>query len=305
MAGCYRCRPNPGLSHLLSRSDPAPSMELTCTSFSFPLLPFETSLRQIALLEIPNVDLGAHAGGSHLQPARIEADPLREADLVTRAADAAELGIADLFPTFGEGFRDRPVNTPDQAVRQANRRRFKAFVAFCRRAECPGMTLLPGVVLPELGQERSFELAREALTELVEIGRSAGLRVSVEAHLESVVEQPEQALALVEAVPGLQLTLDYSHFIAGGVPAERVHPLLPHAGHFHARQAAPGHLQRPHGQGTIDFGDIVRRLREQSYAGAICVEYTWQEWRGCNTEDVLSESVLLRDELNRMVKSEG
>jgi len=37
------------------------SMDLTCTSFSFPLLSFEGSLRQIALLDIPNVDLGAHS----------------------------------------------------------------------------------------------------------------------------------------------------------------------------------------------------------------------------------------------------
>ena len=49
-------------------------MRLTCTSFSFPLLPFETSLRQIRLLDIPNVDLGAHADGNHLHPDRIEAD---------------------------------------------------------------------------------------------------------------------------------------------------------------------------------------------------------------------------------------
>src|SRR5690606_2366382 len=150
---------------------------------------------------------------------------------------------------------------------------------------------------PDLGQERSFELSREALAELVEIGRSAGLRVSVEAHLESVVEQPEQALALVQAVPGLQLTLDYSHFIAGGVPAERVHPLLPHAGRFEARQAAPGHRQRPKREGTIDCADIVRSLKEADYSGALCDEYAWQEWRGCNTEDVVSESVMLRDEL--------
>ena len=272
-------------------------MQLTCTSFSFPLLPFETSLRQIALLDIPFVDLGAHADGSHLQPGEIERDPLRQADLVTRAADAAGVGIADLFPTFGEGFRDRAVNSPDAETGRANRRRFEAFVEFCRRAECPGITLLPGIVWPDLGPERSFELARERLTQLVEIGRSAGLRLSVEAHLESVVEEPEQALALVEAVPGLQLTLDYSHFVAAGIDVERVHPLIPHAGHFHARQAAPGHLQRPHGAGTLDFGDIVRRLREASYSGRVCVEYTWQEWRGCNTEDVVSESVLLRDEL--------
>lgn len=280
-------------------------MELTCTSFSFPLLDFEKSLQLIALLGIPNVDLGAHADGRHLHPERIETDPTAEGERARRAADAAGLGIADLFPTFGVGFRDRPANTPDPGVREANRRRFQAFVQFCRSARCPGITLLPGVVWDELGPERSFDLAREALMELVEIGRGEGLRVSVEPHLESVVEQPERALELVEAVPGLQFTLDYSHFIANGIAPERVHPLVPHAGHFHARQAAPGRLQTSRDEGTLDFGDIVRRLVESNYAGRVCVEYTWQEWRGCNTQDVVSESILLRDELRAHLEELG
>ena len=272
-------------------------MELTCTSFSFPLLSFERSLKQIALLDIPYVDLGAHGDGTHLKPERIEADPAAEAERVRRAAGEAGLGVADLFPTFGKGFRDRPVNSPDGAVRAANRERFLAFVELARGVGAAGITLLPGVVWEELGPDRSLELAREALAELVEEGRGAGLRVSVEPHLESVIEQPERARELVDSVPGLQLTLDYSHFVAGGVPAERVHPLLPYAGHFHARQAAPGHLQTSHREGVLDFGDIVRRLRAREYAGFLCVEYTWQEWRGCNRQDVVSESVLLRDRL--------
>lgn len=272
-------------------------MELTCTSFSFPLLSFEDSLRQIALLDIGAVDLGAHLGGPHLQPDRIEADPQGEADRVKRAAEVAGLALADLFPTFGHGFRDRPVNTPDPAWRAANRQRFAALVAFCRATGCPGITLLPGVVWEDLGQERSFALACEALTELVAMGREAGLRVSIEAHLESVVEAPEQALALVEAVHGLQFTLDYTHFVAAGIPAERVHPLLSRAGHLHLRQGAPGRLQAPHGEGTIDYADIVRRLRQLDYAGYLCIEYTWQEWRDCNRLDVLSETIILRDQV--------
>ena len=50
-------------------------MELTCTSFSFPLLPFERSLHAIALLGIGAVDLGAHLGATHLQPDRIGQSP--------------------------------------------------------------------------------------------------------------------------------------------------------------------------------------------------------------------------------------
>jgi hydroxypyruvate isomerase len=276
-------------------------MELTCTSFSFPRLSFERSLQQIALLDIPNVDLGAHATGSHLRPDRIEADPQGEADAVRRATDAAGVGIADLFPTFGRGFRDRAANTPDRGTRDANHQRFGAFVRFCKQAACPGITLLPGVVWDDLGPARSLALAREALTEYVDMGRSAGLRVSIEPHLESIVEAPERALELVQAVPGLQFTLDYTHFIAAGIPVERVHPLIPYAGHLHARQGAPGMLQAPHDQGTIDYADIVRRLHQARYAGRICVEYTWQEWRGCNRLDVVSESVILRDQLRSYI----
>src|SRR5438876_10500924 len=132
---------------------------------------------------------------------------------------------------------------------------------------------------------------KPALTDRVEMGRSAGLRVSIEPHLESVVEQPERALELVRAVPGLQLTLDYTHFIAAGIAPERVHPLIPYAGHFHARQGAPGMLQAPHDQGTIDYADIVRRLSQAGYAGRLCVEYTWQEWRGGQRPGVVLEGV--------------
>ncbi|HET8625949.1 MAG TPA: sugar phosphate isomerase/epimerase [Thermomicrobiales bacterium] len=281
------------------------AMELTCTSFSFPLLPFERSVQVIALLGLEYVDLGAHVEGTHLQPERIEADPRGGAARVREAIGAAGLGASDFFPTFGRGFRDRAVNTPDPALRDANRRRFAAFVEFCNATGCPGMTLLPGVIWDDLGPERSFALAVEALGEFVRDGRAAGLRVSVEPHLESVVEAPVRALELVEAVPGLQFTLDYSHFIAAGVPAARVHPLIPHAGHFHARQAAPGHLQTVRAEGTIDFADIVRRLRAAGYAGFLSIEYTWQEWRDCNRLDVLAESALLRDELRGYVGVRG
>lgn len=272
-------------------------MELTCTSFSFPKLSFEDACRAIALLGIPAVDLGAHAGGGHLEPEVIEERPAVVADRVKRALDAAGLRAADLFPTFGHGFRDRPVNHPDPAVRAANRRRFEAYAILSQAVGCPGITLLPGVPWDELGADGSFNLSVATLTEFAAIAGEAGLRLSVEPHLESVAEAPEQALALVEQTPGLRLTLDYSHFVAQGLPPERVHPLVPHAGHFHARQAAPGFLQTSQRLGTLDFADIVGRLRTAGYDGYLCVEYTWQEWRGCDNVDVISESIVLRDAL--------
>jgi sugar phosphate isomerase/epimerase len=276
-------------------------MELTCTSFSFPLLSFERALQAIALLDIPRFDVGAHEGASHIQPSDVEANPSYVAARIRRAAETAGLNVSDFFPTFGHGFRDRPVNSPDAAVRAANVGRFRAIVSCARVIGARGVTLLPGVVWDDIGPERSFDLAVEGLRELLPIAHDAGLRLSVEAHLESVAESPTLARQLVESVPGLKLTLDYSHFVAGGYTADDVHPLVPHAGHFHARQAAPGRLQASANDGTLDFHDLVRRLQSVRYDGDLCVEYTWQEWRDCWHQDVVSESVLLRDLLRSLI----
>lgn len=276
-------------------------MELTCTSFSFPLLSFADAARVIALIGIPNLDVGAHEGGCHIQPSAVEAQPAQTTEEIRRATASAGLGISDFFATFGEGFRNRPVNTPDPAEREANRQRFRAIVTVSRAIGAKGITLLPGVIWEELGAERSLELSIAELQSLVPIAHDAGLRLSVECHLESVAESPDRALELVQSVPGLQLTLDYSHFIANGFDAAAVHPLIPAAGHFHARQAANGYLQAGHASGTLDFPDIVGRLQRNSYQGDLCIEYTWQEWRGTNNVDVLMESILMRDLLHRFL----
>jgi sugar phosphate isomerase/epimerase len=276
-------------------------MELTCTSFSFPLLSFEDAAKAIALIEIPKIDIGAHQGACHIQPSEIEENPGEVADRINRAVNAAGLRVSDLFATFGEGFRDRPVNSLLAPEREANQRRMRALVKCASAIGASGISLLPGVPWDEIGQERSFELSTRELARLVPMAHDAGLRLSVEAHLDSVAETPELALQLVQQVPGLQLTLDYSHFIANGYEPEDVHPLVPHAGHFHARQARHGHLQESHRSGTIDFPDVVGRLKAADYAGDICIEYTWQEWRGTNNVDVMMESILLRDLMRQLI----
>jgi len=276
-------------------------MELSCTSGSFPLLSFEDAVRVIALIGVPNVDVWAHQGGCHIQPAEVEESPNAVAERVRRATREAGLRVSDFFATFGEGFRDRPVNSLNPAEREANFRRFRALVQVAKSIGAKGITLLPGVVWDEVGADESFEVAARQLRRLLPVAQQAGLRLSVEPHLESVVEPPERALALTEAVPGLRFTLDYSHFIANGYEPEDVHPLLRHAGHFHARQARRGFLQASHRDGTLDFPDIVARLHAAGYKGDVSIEYTWQEWRGANNVDVLMESILLRDLLRPLL----
>ena len=276
-------------------------MDITLSAFSFPLLSFEKALKLIALLDVPKFDVGLHGADAQITPDEAESDPAALADRIRRAGDAAGLQASDFFPTFGTGFRDRPVNTPDMNTRKSNVARFRAYVHCAKSIGAGGITLLPGVVWSDLGPERSFDHSVSGLTELVPIARDAGLRLSVEAHVESVAESPFLARALVEAVPGLQLTLDYSHFVAGGYSPHDVHALVPFAGHFHARQAGPGALQASADDGLLDFRSLLSRLRDSGYSGDVCIEYTWQAWRGCNRQDTVAESVIMRDILREVL----
>jgi sugar phosphate isomerase/epimerase len=264
-------------------------------SFQFPLLPLEGACQVMAALKLSAIDIGALKGYAHVDPDEIEANPRATADRIRRATEQSQLAVSDFFPSFGAGFGDRPINHPDRSVQAANQQRFKAFAEVARQIGSPGITLLPGIVHPGIGHEASMELAAAALGECVALARDAGLRLSFEPHLGSVTDTPERSLELLGSVPGLAVTLDYSHFVARHIPEARVHPLIESAGHVHVRQARPGRVQMGAAGGTLDIGDIVRRLRSANYGGYIAIEYTWQDWEGCKNVDTLAETVLLRD----------
>ena len=88
----------------------------------------------------------------------------------------------------------------------------------------------------------------------------------------SVVGSTERVLAMLDAVPGLQLLVDTGHVADwGGDPLE----LLPYAAHVQLRQGMPGstalHVDDP--RGVVDFAAVVARLVELDYAGGCSVEY--------------------------------
>ncbi len=112
---------------------------------------------------------------------------------------------------------------------------------------------------------------------MVSVAGDKGLRCNIEPCMGSIAEQPADAIRLVEAVPGLGLTLDYAHQVQLGLGPEEIEILHPHAPHFHAKQSAPGAFQALPDEGSIDFGRIVRKLKEANYDGAICVEFVTKQ----------------------------
>jgi sugar phosphate isomerase/epimerase len=211
------------------------------------------------------------------------------------AGDLGDLGVilSCYYHLFGTTPAER--NLADPAALAPAVADFRRVVRFCRAAAIPTVMVLPGVVNP--GQTREEALARSAraLAELLPLASEAGVALTVEPHVHSYLESPALTADLLARVPGLRLTLDYAHFVCLGYRQEEIDPLATHAAHVHLRQARPGALQAKLDQGTINFPALLGTLRAQGYAGHLALEYVHQDYMDTLHDDVLTETVRLRD----------
>lgn len=276
------------------------AFELACADFTFPLLSHEHSMDLIAMLGFEGVDIGLFENRSHLQPSREFADATKSAAALRAKLDERGLRAADVFLQMELDFVPYAVNHPDPTRRKKARDWYERTVEYAAVLGAKHLTTLPGVHFDDESRSESLARAGDELAWRVARAEEANLTFAVEAHLGSIVPDPESALDLLERVPGLTLTLDYTHFARNGMPDSRVEPLIAHASHFHARGAKEGRLQTSFKDNTIDYERIVRRMRDTGYSGFIGIEYTWTEWERCNETDNVSETVLFRDFFRRM-----
>ena len=258
------------------------------------MLSHDDSLTLIAILGLTGVDIGLFEDRSHLYPSHVLADPrASSADLVSRVTEKG-LVIADIFLQTA-GFDTMTVNHPDVVERRRSRDLFERALEFAQLCETGHMTILPGIEFEGEPAETSLTRAVEELVWRLELTAGTGITVSIEAHVGSIVPNPDAALQLVEMTPGLTLTLDYTHFTRDGLPDSEVEKLVPYASHFHARGAAKGRLQVKFTENVIDYAGVLRALDAADYQGWVGVEYVWQDWERNNEVDNVSETILMRD----------
>jgi sugar phosphate isomerase/epimerase len=278
-------------------------MRLACADFSFPLLEHEQALALIKMLDVEGVDLGLMGNRSHVRPERVHGDVGAWIDRLRDRLRRHGLALADLFVIPGRDFEHLAPNQPDPDQRAASRHLFDEISDMAVALAAGGMTFLPGIHWDNEPWEASFERAVEELSWRVETARAKSLRISVEPHFGSIIQTPAAALRLVERVPGLELTLDYTHFVYQGIPESEVDPLVGHARHFHARGATPQRLQATLRANTIDYRRILDLMLDSGYDGYFGIEYVWtpadppgSAYDMTNTDNV-SETILLRDEI--------
>ncbi len=276
-------------------------LKFSCADFTFPLLERSAALRLIKLLGLDHVDIGLFARSSHFSPVELQASPQTYTKQTLQDLDAAELLVSDVFVQVGVDPSEYAVNDPSPTVRERSRDTFAHALDFCVALGCSHLTGLPGVFHAEASRELDWDLAVEEASRRVRECTDAGVCYGIEPHLDSICAEVDSVRLLLDAAPGLTLTLDYGHFITAGEISEQVHRLLPFASHIHVRGGAPGRLQTSVDENTIDFRGMLAGLKECDYEGFLALEYVWVNWKGCNRNDNVSETLLLRRALDSAV----
>lgn len=271
------------------------SHKLACADFTFPLLTHDQALRLIAMLGFEGVDIGLFEGRSHLWPSREFADAAVSARRLKEHLDDLDLQAADVFLQMDNDFALYAINHPDAARRQKARDWYLKTLDYAANCGCKHVTTLPGVHFAEEAYDASFDRAVGELAWRVEQARAYDIVFGVEAHVGSLVPDPQSAERLVRHVPGLTLTLDYTHFTRLGIPDAAVEPLVRYASHFHVRGAREDRLQASFAHNTIDYARVYEAMQAAGYDGWLGIEYVWIDWEHCNECDNLSETILFRD----------
>jgi sugar phosphate isomerase/epimerase len=225
---------------------------VACSTLCFTSEPLESALRHIAELEFDKIDLAIVERSSHLRPSEVAEAPEEALHRIrygpSLTPSALDLDFGDVDP-------------------KSYRRRFEAM---CRLAKPLTVAVLT-IPAARLGTPFDDEVAR--LKELTDIALREGLVLTVRTHAETLTADPAAAIALCQAVHGLGLTLDPSHYIHGPHQGDNFDDVYPYVQNVQFRDTGrkPGDFQVRVGQGEIEYGRVVSQLERVGYDRALTV----------------------------------
>ena len=208
---------------------------LACADFTFPILPHHQVLRLISMLGFKGVDIGLFEDRSHLQPSSEFGQVSRSARHLRRKLADSGLIAADLFLQLALDYESCAVNQPRSQRRRQARDAFLQTLDYAAGCEARHITALPGVHFKEERRSESVARAAAELAWRVEKAKEYRIVFGIEPHIGSFADTPQRAAKLVQAVPGLTLTLDYGHFLPRGFREEDVEPLIQYSSSSHPR----------------------------------------------------------------------
>ena len=187
-------------------------LRFACADFTFPLLSHDHSLDLIKMLGFKAVDISLFEGRSHLWPSKEFKKVRTNTRRLGRKLDNRGLKLADVYIQPTLDFAGQAPNHPDAKHRRRMRKIFLQAIEYAAESGCSHISALPGLHFKGESTAKSFGRCCEELSWRCEKAQEMGITFSVEAHIGSITPVPKDVIKLVKHVPGLTLTLDYTHF---------------------------------------------------------------------------------------------
>jgi sugar phosphate isomerase/epimerase len=225
---------------------------VACSTLCFARFPLERALRIIGELEFSKLDVAIHERGPHLRPSEVAAD-------VALAAQRIRIG-----PSVTPAAFSVEIEAGDAAEYE------RQLKAICRLARMSTVSLL---TIPAGAAAAGLHAEVKRLAPLLQIAQAEGMVLTVPTHIGCITETPAGAITLCERLPGLGLTLDPSHFIAGPHQGQPYEEVFPYVRHVHLRDTGrrPDQFQVRVGQGEIEYGRIISLLSRNQYERLLTV----------------------------------
>jgi sugar phosphate isomerase/epimerase len=212
----------------------------------------ENALRMIAELEFSKLDVCLHERG-RLRPSLVARDVHQASQQIRLGPGLAPAALTvDLEPASEADYH-------------------KEFHAMCRLARISSIPLIT-IAAASAGSGIDTEVQR--LGRLTRTAAGEGIVLCVATHMGTVTETPDAAVELCQRVPGLGLTLDPSHYIAGPHQGKSYDQVFPYVRHVQLRDTGrgPNQFQVRVGQGEIEYGRIVSMLSRYHYDRLLTVD---------------------------------
>lgn len=169
---------------------------------------------------------------------------------------------------------------PDPTARKWRIDYCKKSIDLAHALGSPMVSITSGRSMPEITPERSMDLLRESLKEVIEYAEGRNIRIGMEYEQGLLIEFAGELAALLAEIDspyfGADLDLGHSH-LAGEDPEAAIRSLAGKIFHIHLEDIkARKHYHLIPGLGDIDFEALLGHLARHAYDGFLTVDlYTY------------------------------
>jgi sugar phosphate isomerase/epimerase len=279
-------------------------LRLGCCSQNFRGLDLEDCVRLTSGMGFKYINIGAFQENFPVPPLKILAEPEKtgtEIRSVCARYDAVPVEFFICSVVIEDGSRVQP-NDPDKSRREAMLEAFKKVCACAATAGLSHIMGVPGEIKANSSPDHGLAISLDTLPRMLEIAQKAGIGFTIEPHTGSITMTPEAVLNMIGKIPGLTLSLDYSHFIGAGFKSEELLCMHPYAKHIHAKPARNGAPKCLFYDGDDYYEPLIKDLLLRDWDGVIAMECMYPVPSEGLLEHPAFQSVLLAGHIEKVLR---